>query len=67
MLDVETKYTNMKKLILAFVVTVYALKPYFQCLKVEVIASCALHVILHKPDLAGRTTSWAAELGGYKM
>lgn len=52
LLDVETRYSHMEKLVYALVIAARKLKPYFECHMIEVITSFLLRSILHKPDLA---------------
>ena len=66
LLDAETRYTDMEKLVLVLVLAMAAkkLRPYFQPHKVIVLTSYPLKRILEKPA-SGRLTIWTSELGEY--
>ncbi|KAK1563413.1 hypothetical protein Q3G72_027250 [Acer saccharum] len=67
LLDVETRYSRLKKLALALVVAARKLRPYFQCHSIKVLTTYPLKNILHKPELSGRLTKWAVELSEYDI
>ena len=57
LLDVETRYSQLEKLVLALVSTTRKLWPYFQCHPIVVITTYPLKGILQKPELSGRLPS----------
>lgn len=64
--DTETRYSHMKKLVYAVVISTCKLKPYFECHMIEVITSFALRSILYRPDLVGMVL-WTSELKAYDV
>ena len=67
LLDAETRYPKIKKLILALVVAARKLRPYFQAHMVIVMTQYPLRSILHGPDASQRVMKWALELGQYGL
>ncbi|XP_068332940.1 uncharacterized protein [Pyrus communis] len=63
LLDVETRYPKIEKLILVLVVTTQKLRPYFQTNTVIFMTQSLLRSILHSPDTSQRVMKWALELG----
>ena len=63
LLYVETRYLELKKLVLALVVTSRKLRPYFQALSIEVLTNYPLRQVLQKPEALGKLLKWAIELG----
>lgn len=49
LLDAETRYTSMEKLVLALILDARKLRPYFQAHKIEVRTAYPLRQIMHKP------------------
>ncbi|XP_074322718.1 uncharacterized protein LOC141659690 [Apium graveolens] len=64
LLDAETRYTNMEKLVYTLILAARKLRPYFQAHRIEVRTAYPLRQILHKPESSGRMLKWAIELGG---
>ncbi|KAL5580502.1 hypothetical protein UlMin_012944 [Ulmus minor] len=67
LLDAETRYTQLEKLVLALVTAARKLRPYFQCHPITVYTTYPLKSILHKPELSGRLTKWTVELSEYDI
>nr|XP_017221509.1 PREDICTED: uncharacterized protein LOC108198257 [Daucus carota subsp. sativus] len=67
LLDAETRYTSMEKLVYALVHASRKLRPYFQAHKVEVRTAYPLRQIMHKPEVTGRMMKWAIELGQFDI
>ena len=67
LLDAETRYSSMEKLVYALVLAARKLRPYFQAHKIEVRTSYPMRHILHKPEASGRMLKWAIELGQYDL
>ncbi|XP_074369023.1 uncharacterized protein LOC141709030 [Apium graveolens] len=63
LLDAETWYTNMEKLVYALILAAQKLRPYFQAHRIEVRTAYPLRHILHKPESSRRMLKWAVELG----
>ncbi|KAI5312666.1 hypothetical protein L3X38_041840 [Prunus dulcis] len=67
LLDAETGYPKMEKLILALVVSARKLRPYYQAHRVIVMTDFPLRSILHSPDASQRLMKWAIELSQYDL
>ncbi|XP_074346421.1 uncharacterized protein LOC141685203 [Apium graveolens] len=67
LLDAETRYTNMEKLVYALILAARKLRPYFQAYQVEVRTAYPLWHILHKPESSGRMLKWAVKLGQFDL
>ncbi|XP_074356266.1 uncharacterized protein LOC141695965 [Apium graveolens] len=67
LLDAETRYTNMEKLVYALILAARKLRPYFQAHRIEVRTAYPLQHILHKPESSGRMLKWAVELGQFDL
>ena len=67
LLDAETRYTSMEKLVYALIHASRKLRPYFQAHKVEVRTAYPLRQIMHKPEETGRMMKWAIELGKFDI
>ncbi|XP_074342428.1 uncharacterized protein LOC141679979 [Apium graveolens] len=50
LLDTETRYTSMEKLVYALILATRKLRPYFQAHRIEVRTAYPLRHILHKPE-----------------
>ncbi|KAL2235535.1 UNVERIFIED_CONTAM: Retrovirus-related Pol polyprotein from transposon opus [Sesamum indicum] len=64
---VEHRYTVIEKFVLALVVTVRRLRPYFQSHKVVVLTNQSLKSILSRPEASGRLVKWTVELNEYDI
>ncbi|MCV5005104.1 hypothetical protein OFM39_36155, partial [Escherichia coli] len=64
LLDPETRYTEIEKLILALATAAKKLRPYFQAHKVVVLTSYPIKKVLEKAG-TGRVAIWANELSEY--
>nr|XP_017245025.1 PREDICTED: uncharacterized protein LOC108216700 [Daucus carota subsp. sativus] len=67
LLDAETRYTNMERLVFALLLAARKLRPYFQAHKIEVRTSYPLRQVLYKPEASGRMLKWAVELGQFDI
>ena len=65
--DAKTKYSEIEKLALALVVAARKLRPYFQAHVILVPTSHPLCQVLQNPDVFGRLTKWAIELGEFDI
>lgn len=66
-LDAETRYSKMEKMVLALVTAKKNLRHYFESHTIVVMTNCPIGKILSKPDLSGRLTKWAIELGVFDI
>ena len=67
LLDAETRYSKMEKMVLALVTTKKKLRHYFESHTIVVMKNYPIGQILSKPDLSGRLTKWAIKLGVYDI
>ena len=67
LLDAETRYSHLEKLVLALIVAARKLRPYFQAHPIVVVTSFPKKLVLHKPEVSGRLAKWAVELGEYDV
>lgn len=63
LLQAETRYTPLKKLLLALIVTARKLNHYFQVHPIKVVTAYPIRALLASSDLSGRVARWAVELG----
>ncbi|XP_057484915.1 uncharacterized protein LOC130771317 [Actinidia eriantha] len=67
MMDFQTRYLPLEKLILALIVTSRKLMHYFQVHPISVYTEYPLKDILLKADLTGRLSKWSLELGQFDI
>ena len=67
LLDAETKYSDLEKMVLALVTTKKKLMHYFESHPVTVVMNYPIRQILSKPYFSGRLMKWAIELGIYEV
>ena len=67
LLDAETRYSDLEKMVLALVTAKKKLKHYFESHPSTVMMNYPIRQILSKPDQSGRLTKWAIELGIYEI
>ncbi|XP_062075333.1 uncharacterized protein LOC133779379 [Humulus lupulus] len=66
-LDTETRYIMMEKLALTLITSKKKLRQYFESYTIIVYTDYPLKQVLNKPDLSGRLSKWAIELGTYDI
>lgn len=59
LLEPETRYTSLEKLVLALTMTSTKLRHYFESHKIYVMTNFPLRMVLSKPELTGRMAKWA--------
>ena len=59
LVQAETRYSIIEKLVLALITLVRKLRPYFKCHLIKVITTFPLNIVLQKPDLSGCVAKWA--------
>ena len=62
LIDAETRYLSLEKIVLALIVSAKRLRPYFQAHTIIVLTDQPIRQVLAKPDISGRMTKWAIEL-----
>ena len=67
LLDAETHYSVVKKMVLALVNVKKKLRHYVETHSITVIIDFPIKQILSKPNLSGKLTKWAIDLGIYDI
>lgn len=67
LLDAETQYSTIEKLVLALVNAKIKLRHYFESHPIIVIIDFPLKQVLSNPDLSGRLIKWVINLGIYDI
>ncbi|XP_024046513.1 uncharacterized protein LOC112100880 [Citrus clementina] len=67
MVDAEKRYPTSDKIVLALVVAVKKLRPYFQAHTIAVVANLPLRQILQKLDMSVRLLRWSFELSEFDI
>ncbi|KAG5562386.1 hypothetical protein RHGRI_005203 [Rhododendron griersonianum] len=67
LLDTETRYLPLEKLVLALRTATRKLPHYFQSHKVVVYTEFPLRSLLRKADFSGRISTWSVELSQYDI
>ena len=67
LLDTETRYLELEKLVLALVIASRKLRSYFHTHSIEILTNYPLHQVLPKPKTSERLLNWAIELGQFNL
>ncbi|TVU66563.1 RNase H-like domain-containing protein, partial [Cobetia crustatorum] len=67
LVSAETRYSLLEQLALSLVTSARRLRPYFQAHPVIVVTDSPLRQVLQKPEVSGRITKWAIELGEFDI
>ena len=67
LLDTETRYSAIEKMVLALVNAKKKLRHYFETHLITVITDVPIKQILSKPDLSSRLMKWAIDLEVYEI
>ena len=67
LLDAETRYSSMEKLILTIVVAVKKLRHYFETHTVVVMTNYPVICVLRRPELTARMSKWPIALSAYDI
>ncbi|XP_058208160.1 uncharacterized protein LOC131321170 [Rhododendron vialii] len=67
LLDAETRYLPLEKLVLALRIAARKLPNYFQSHKIVVYTEFSLKSLLRKADFLGRISTWSVELNQYDI
>ena len=62
LLNDETKYPELEKLVLALIIASRLLRPYFHAHSIEVLTNYLLCQVLQKPEASWRLLKWEIEL-----
>ena len=67
LVDAETRYTLLEKLVLALAMASIKLRHYFESHKIHFMTNFPLQMVLNKPKLTGRMAKWAIRLSTYDI
>ena len=67
LVDAETRYLEMEKLVLALVIVMRKLRLYFHSHLIRVLTNYLLRQVLRKPDASGQLLKWSIELSQFKI
>ena len=67
LLDAETRYSHLEKLILALVMASTKLRHYFETHRIHVKTNYPIKSVLRKPELSGRMAKWSVKLSTYDL
>ena len=67
LLDAETRYNSLEKMVLALVVVKKNLRHYFESHPITAVTNYPIQQILSKPDMSTRLTKWAIEFRIYEI
>ncbi|CAL5436178.1 unnamed protein product [Camellia sinensis] len=67
MVDAETRYLPLEKLILALVVAARKLMHYFQAHTITILTNYPLRTVLRSAESSRRVSRWTLELGQYDI
>ncbi|XP_071727255.1 uncharacterized protein [Rutidosis leptorrhynchoides] len=63
----ELNYLPIEQLVYVLVVTSLRLRMYFQAHPITVLTDQPIRQLLYKPEISGRLTKWAIELGEHEI
>lgn len=67
LVEAETRYTTLEKLVLTLTMTSTKLRHFFESHKIHVMKNFPLRMVLSKPKLTGRMAKWAIQLSTYDI
>ncbi|KAI5327945.1 hypothetical protein L3X38_027341 [Prunus dulcis] len=67
LIEAEKRYTLAEKLVLALVTAKRKLRQYFEAHTIIILTTQPIRAVMSKPDLSGRVTKWAIELGAFDI
>ncbi|CAI9782192.1 unnamed protein product [Fraxinus pennsylvanica] len=67
LLSVESRNTDMQKLVLSLIIASRRLRPYFQAHSIWVVINFPFKQVLQKPDALGRRMKWTVELSEFDI
>ncbi|XP_056691773.1 uncharacterized protein [Spinacia oleracea] len=65
LLEAETRYSSLEKLVLALVTAAKRLRHYFETHQIVVMTNYQIKSMMRRPELTGRKEIWTMELGGF--
>ena len=67
LLDPETRYSHLEKLILALVMASTKLRHYFETHPIHVKTNYPIKIVMRKPEMSGRMAKWSVKLSTYNI
>jgi len=67
LLNAETRYKDLEKMVLALVTAKKKFRHYFESHSVTLVTNYPIKKLLSKPNLFGRLTKWKIEIGVYEI
>ncbi|KAI3747104.1 hypothetical protein L6452_09549 [Arctium lappa] len=67
LLDAETRYSSIEKLLLSLVMAAKKLRHYFESHPIIVVTNFPLKSVLRKPELTGRLAKWSIYLSNFDL
>ena len=67
LLDPETRYSHLEKLILALVMASTKLRHYFETHPIHVKTNYPIKSVMRKPEMSGRMAKWSVKLSTYNI
>ena len=67
LLDAESRYSYLEKLILALIMASTKLRHYFETHPIHVITNYPIKTVLRRPELSGRMAKWSIKLSAFDI
>jgi hypothetical protein len=67
LIDAETRYSHLEKLILALVMASTKLRHYFETHAIHVKTNYPVKCVLRKPEVSGRMAKWSVKLSAFNL
>jgi ribonuclease HI len=67
LLDAESRYSYLEKLILALIMASTKLRHYFETHKIFVKTNYPIKTVLRRPEMSGRMAKWAVKLSAFDI
>ena len=65
--NAETRYSKMKKMVYALIISSRRLRPYFQTHPIVILTDQPLKAIVYRPDTSDRMTKWAIKFNEFDI
>ncbi|XP_056691775.1 uncharacterized protein [Spinacia oleracea] len=67
LLEAETRYSSLEKLVLALVTAAKKLRHYFETHQIVVMTNYPIKSVMRRPELTGRMEKWTMALGSFDI
>ncbi|XP_056691954.1 uncharacterized protein [Spinacia oleracea] len=67
LLETETRYSSLEKLVLALVTAAKKLRHYFETHQIVVMTNYPIKSVMRRPELTGRMEKWTMALGSFDI